>query len=220
MHPEIRRFIEEFEREAERKGQYRNRLGKSEILFLENVWGPAFQYRFEGLKAEYPFKDFKGGDRFIDFVYTQGGIRLIVEIDGFTTHARDISPGDFDDHLKRQNELALSGWMILRFSANQVDKRSMICQRQLKQSIGHWWSMAYGGFSVNETGVWTLRKRLTVELALRQNGTIRAIDISREFGIKERTAINWITRFVLEGTFEPIRPNKRIIGYRLVGYQQ
>jgi hypothetical protein len=61
-------FIEQFEREAIEKGLYRKQLGRSEIIFLEQVWGPAFQYQFDGLKAEYPFKDAKGGQRFADFV--------------------------------------------------------------------------------------------------------------------------------------------------------
>lgn len=141
MHPAIARFVEQFEEEALSSGSYRNKLGKYEMLFLENVFGPVFQFQFAGLKAEYPIRDFKGGDRFIDFVYLRNGIRLMIEIDGYTTHARNISPGDFDDHLMRQNDMILAGWMVLRFSASQVEKKSYICRRQLVQALGHWWTI-------------------------------------------------------------------------------
>jgi hypothetical protein len=46
----------------------------------------------------------------------------------------------------------------------------------------------------------------------------RTIDISREFDILHRRALNWISRFVGDGTFTPIRPNRRVIGYQLVGF--
>jgi hypothetical protein len=109
MHSTVSDFIAAFEVEAHRMGQYRQKLGKTEILFLEKVWGPAFRYNFDGLRAEFPLKDFRGGDRFPDFIYTKGGIRLLMEVDGFTTHARDITSEEFDDHLARQNDLILQG---------------------------------------------------------------------------------------------------------------
>lgn len=91
-HPEITKFIDEHEREALLKGSYRKKLGRLELTFLEAVWGPAMGYSFAGLKAEYPLKDLKGGQRFADFVFVRNGMRLMIELDGFTTHARDISP--------------------------------------------------------------------------------------------------------------------------------
>jgi hypothetical protein len=179
MHPEVVRFIAMFEQEAVRKGLYRKQLGKSELLFLDLVIGPALQYDFTGLSAEYPLKDFKGGDRFIDFVLIKEGMRIIYEIDGFTTHARDISPGEFDDHLRRQNELILSGWFILRFSTNQVERRAEYCQKQILQAIGHWWSLSH---ALDSRGAysWTERKKRIIQLALRNKGTIRAKDVEVE----------------------------------------
>lgn len=220
MHPELTRFIERFHKETQRTGQYRKSIGKYERIFLEKVWGPAFQHNFDGLHAEYPFKDFKGGDRFIDFVYIKGGIRLLIEIDGYTTHARDISPGEFDDHLTRQNDLVLSGWFILRFSAHQIEKRETVCQRQIIQAIGHWWTSNHGLFCAEEGQLWPLRKKLIIQLALRQEGIVRAADVSREFRISNRTAINWLARFSKEGILEPFRIKERITGYKLVNYTE
>ena len=77
-------------------------------------------YNFDGLKPEYPFLDFEGGQRFVDFYYSKGPVKLIIEIDGYTTHARQISKSKFRDHLRRQNRLMYSGWFLLRFTADDA----------------------------------------------------------------------------------------------------
>lgn len=218
MHPEVMKFVNRYEARAQANGSYRNQIGRYEIAFLELVWGPAFRYNFDGLEPEYPFKDFKGGDRYADFLYQKKGIRLLFEIDGFTTHARDISPGDFNDHLTRQNDLVLQGWMILRFSSLQVEKFPMLCQRQVIQAIGHWWTYMHRQSTSKESDIWSYRKQLLAEFAFGYGGFFRVADISRHFSIPLRTARDWISRFVVDGTLIPIRPNKKIIGYKLNEY--
>jgi very-short-patch-repair endonuclease len=220
MHPQIQQFIEQFEREARMNGSYRNKLGKFELLFLEGVWGPAFQYNFSGLKAEYPLKDFKGGQRFVDFVFIKQNIRLLVEIDGFTTHARDISPGDFDDHLTRQNDLILAGWLLLRFSSNQVEKRTQICQRQIMQAIGHRWMLTQRAApSPTHTHIWTIRKDQIIQMANRNYGVIKPSEVAAEFEISNRTAAEWLKRFADEGVLLASSDTRiRTMSYRVVGY--
>ncbi len=220
MHPNLHTFIEKFEREAAQKGLYRKKLGTTEYNFLDLIWGPAFQYNFEGLHAEYPLKDFKGGMRFADFVYILNGIKLLIEIDGFTTHARNISPGEFDDHLTRQNDLILSGWLILRFSANQVEKHPQFCQRQIKQALGHWWSLTHGTITAEDADIWVLRKQYVIHLALRNQGRIRPADVSQSFKITSVTATAWLRRFVAEGYFKPIQQTERVTHYALQNYFQ
>lgn len=215
MHPNLHQFLERFEREAAQKGHYRSKIGKAEYTFLNEVWGPAFQYIFDGLKAEYPLKDYKGGQRFADFVYIRNGIKLLIEIDGFTTHAREISPGEFDDHLSRQNDLVLSGWLVLRFSAHQVEKRPQICQRQIKQAIGHWWSITQGTLSAKDTERWSMRKQYLIHMALRQNGRISPNEVAAEFQVSNRTASDWLKRFEAQGIFAPAPHAKRIMSYVL-----
>jgi hypothetical protein len=218
MHPNLKAYIEKFEEEALKNGSYRDRIGPAELMFLKNVWSPLFQNNYDSLTAEYPLKDAKGGDRFVDFIYRRGGISLIIEIDGFATHARNISPGDFDDHLDRQNELILAGWMILRFSARQVEHRAVGCQKQVQQAIGHWWSLAHGGpTSTGSQQVWDIRKQTITRLALRYDGYIRARDVSRELAVPIRTAQTWLRRLMGEEVLEPGVHSTRITLYRLKG---
>lgn len=215
-HPNLRAFIEQFEREATRLGSYRSKLGEVEMLFLRQVWGPGFQFNFGGLRAEYPFRDFKGGQRFIDFVYILHGIKLLIEIDGFTTHARNISPAEFDDHLARQNDLVLAGWIVLRFSANQVERTPQVCQRQIKQAIGHWWSLTHGRLTAKEADHWSLRRNCLIDLANRHSGRLTPIQVADEFEISRTSAVQWIRRFVDEGLFTAQDQVKRVRSYTLV----
>lgn len=216
MNPNLVKYIEQFEREAARKGSFRKKLGHAELMFLELVWGPAFHYDYTGLQAEYPVQDFKGGQRFADFVYIRGNLKLVIEIDGFTTHARDISPGDFDDHLTRQNELVLSGWFLLRFSARQVEKHPQLCQGQLKQAIGHWWSMNQGHLLPEDADVWKLRKSLLIQMARQRNGFLKPRDVADAFQITSRAAVNWLKRFHIEGVFTGVASKtNRLTRYKL-----
>ncbi|WP_336788181.1 DUF559 domain-containing protein [Paenibacillus sp. MMO-177] len=218
MRYELARFIESFEHEAAAKGQYRSKLGRMELIFLEQVWGPAFQFQYEGLKAEYPFRDFKGGQRFVDFVYVRNGIRLAIEIDGFTTHARDLTPGEFNDHLSRQNDLILSGWLVLRFSAWQVEHQPERCQRAVMQAIGYWWSRNYASDSGNPNQLQDIKKSLIMQIALRQDGRIKPDDVAKQFQVTGRTAVNWLHRLRDEGILESDPNAKRVSVYRLAGY--
>lgn len=218
MRIEIAEFIERFEMKASQMGRHRNKIGKSEIAFLEQVWGPAFNYDFTGLEPEYLLKDFANGNRYADFVYIKSGIRLLIEIDGFHTHARDLSTKEFDDHLLRQNDLMLQGWIILRFSPNLVEKHPMLCQSRITQAIGHWWTQINKTIVIQDSEVWTYRKRLIIELATRYNGYIRALDIANYFNISDRTARSWTTRFIKDGLLIPVQPKKRIVGYHIKGY--
>ena len=214
-HPALSAFIENHERESAKQFRYRRTIGHAERMCLEEVIGPALQYNFEGLRAEFPFKDFKGGDRFVDFVYVRGGIKLIIEVDGFHTHAKDITSAEFDDHLSRQNDLILQGWLILRFSANQVERQPMVCRRQLMQAIGYWWTITLGNFQPGDRSMWESRKRAVIHIASRQGGEIRCRDVAKHFAIHRKTAHEWLQRFVEDKVLLPQLSKQRITSYRL-----
>lgn len=215
MHPKVTEFVEKFESNARRLGHYRNKLGKAELAFLEEVWGPILEYNFEGLETEYPFKDYKGGERFADFIYLKDGMKLLIEIDGFTTHARDISPGEFSDHLIRQNDLVLQGWMILRFTAYQVEKKPMLCQRVIMQAMGHWWALMHRNSYSIEGDIWSYRSQQLTQMMFQYGGIVKLAHIAKYFHIPIRTARDWTERFVKSGLLTAVKPGKRAIGYQL-----
>lgn len=213
MHPNTLKFIREFEEEATRRGSYRNKLGRAERIFLTYVWGPMFNYQYDGLKAEYPFQDFKGGNRFIDFVFLM--LKLVIEIDGFSTHAKNVSSDKFDDHLQRQNDLILSGWTVLRFSARQVENNPKECQRQIAQAIGLAWIRNQENAVTSDKRIWQLREKMLIQIASEFDGKITSALVAQKLQIHVRTAYNWINRFVKQNIFQPVKSNKRTIAYEL-----
>ena len=81
------------------------------------------------LYPEFEVKDFRDGTRYIDFAYIRQGLKLAIEIDGYTTHASQISRTQFSDGLIRQNDLMIDGWKILRFSYDDVKDRPRMCEQ-------------------------------------------------------------------------------------------
>ncbi|NQX61018.1 DNA-binding response regulator [Paenibacillus qinlingensis] len=130
-----------------RKGDSLRRLleghSHAEKLFLLQVWWPAFKH-FNDLHPEYEVKDFRDGTRFLDFAFIKHTLKLAIEIDGFTTHASQISRSQFSDHLIRQNHLIIDGWRILRFSYDDIKDRPRMCQQVLQQFMGRYLGMNDG----------------------------------------------------------------------------
>ncbi|GLX67696.1 endonuclease domain-containing protein [Paenibacillus glycanilyticus] len=114
-----------------RKDKAKERLveghAHAEVLFLQNVWYPAFR-SFELLHPEYEVSDFKDGTRYIDFAYMRYPLKLAIEIDGYGSHS---SKSQFSDDRIRQNHLMIDGWRVLRFSYDDVKDRPRMCEQMV-----------------------------------------------------------------------------------------
>lgn len=132
---------------AKRKGERFRRLkeghGHAERLFLKQIWWNALG-EFLYLNPEFEVKDFRDGTRYIDFAYIRKGLKLAIEIDGYTTHASQTSRTQFSDGLMRQNHLIIDGWKILRFSYDDIKERPRMCEQIILQFIGKYFSEQHG----------------------------------------------------------------------------
>lgn len=103
-------FIQEHS--SKRKGERLRRLieghNHAEQLFLKQVWWRALG-EFLYLHPEFEVKDFRDGTRYIDFAYIRQGLKLAIEIDGYSSHASQINRTQFSDGLIRQNHLIIDG---------------------------------------------------------------------------------------------------------------
>ncbi|WP_243711685.1 DNA-binding response regulator [Paenibacillus sp. BK033] len=112
----------------------------AEDLFLKQVWLPAIG-KLEHLHAEYEVDDYKDGQRFLDYAYLREPYKICIEIDGYGPHLRDADRRQFADNLMRQNHLILDGWMVIRFSYDDVKSRPRHCQQLLQQLFGKLFSL-------------------------------------------------------------------------------
>ena len=122
---------------GERRRRLKQGLGDAELLFVRELWWPAFG-NFDGLHPEYEVRDFKDGSRFLDFAYLKPGLMVCIEIDPYGTHYGKISRWQYDDNLERHNDLVIDGWKILRFSRDQLVNQPRRCQLKIQQALGKW----------------------------------------------------------------------------------
>ncbi len=107
----------------------------AEDLFLKQVWLPAIG-QLDHLHAEYEVDDYKDGPRFLDYAYLREPYKICIEIDGYGPHFRDADHRQFADNLMRQNHLILDGWIVIRFSYDDVRSKPRQCQQFLQQLFG------------------------------------------------------------------------------------
>lgn len=130
------RWLEDHRRRRDGEAQLRLRnLGHAETTFLRRVWWPAFA-SFDYLHPEYEIRDYRDGLRYIDFAYIRGGLRVAIEIDGFSAHHRDLNSAQFAAQCQRQNHLVIDGWDVLRFAYIDVESHPRVCQQTLQQLLG------------------------------------------------------------------------------------
>ncbi|MDT9724740.1 DNA-binding response regulator [Xylanibacillus composti] len=195
-----------------RKGEAARRLreghGHAEQLFLENVWWPAFGH-FHHLYPEFEVTDFKDGFRFIDFAYVRSGLMLAIELDGFGPHWRNISRWQFVDHNRRQNDLIIDGWKVLRFAYDDIKEYPRFCQQKLQQFVGRWYGEGHQALNAD----W--REKEIIRYALKAGRPLKPLDLSDYMGVDVKTARKWLAQLVEKGWLLPASGEKRIRAYRL-----
>ncbi|WP_373229438.1 DNA-binding response regulator [Cohnella sp.] len=196
------------------KGERRRRLLShsyyAEKMFIKNVWWPAFG-QFIGLQAEYEVRDFKDGWRYLDFAITAAGFKLCIEIDGFGTHWRDLNRTQFSDHLMRQNHLVIDGWLILRFSYDDIVEKPRICQQILQQIMGR-----LGVVKTTSFENLTPSEQVIMRLAVSHPNPITPQYATAQLGLHRTTVTKHLQSLVSKGLLIPSRADvKRICSYRI-----
>lgn len=195
-------------RQGERERRLREGHGHAEKAFVEKVWWPAFGH-FRELHPEYEVTDFKDGFRYLDFAYLRSGLRLAIEIDGYGPHLRKISRDRFSDQCRRQNDLILDGWKVLRFTYDDVNENPRYCQQTLHQFMGRWL-----GEGENIDAVHFIEREI-LRLFLRADKPITPSDVSRSLGMKNQTARKWLHHLADKQWIQPASGSERVRTYLL-----
>lgn len=197
------------------KGERRRKLlsnsNYAEKLFIKNVWWPAFG-QFISLHAEYEIRDFKDGWRYLDFAFITAGFKLCIEIDGYGTHWRDLNRAQFADQLMRQNHLVIDGWIVLRFSFDDIIEKPRVCQQLLQQIMGKLGSMK----TTNIVDKLTPSEIVILRLAASLSNPITPHYVVAQLGIHRTTVFRHIRLLVQKGLLIPSRTDvKRVCSYQI-----
>lgn len=117
-----------------RRCSHNDECSEPERLFCQEVLHKVFQ---PGAFSAQHIVVLPSGARKIDFAaITSDGTRIAIELDGYTAHATNLDRKQFDLQLKRQNELVLQGWRVLRFSFDQCVYGANYCAESIKALLG------------------------------------------------------------------------------------
>lgn len=196
----------------ERLRKLRDGLGHAESAFLAEVWWPVVgNFRF--LHPEYEVADFAGASRFIDFAYVRGGLKLAIEIDGFTTHAKNLDRRQFSYQLRRQNALTLDRWEILRFAHDDVVSHPRRCQQTIQQYLGSRFATDLHGSGDDPRA--TAIDREIIRLARSLPRPLTPADLIQHLGAERRAAYRHLRRLVDRGWLIRASGTSRVRSYAL-----
>lgn len=184
-------------------------LGPAEQKFATVVWWPAFR-NFRGLHPEYAVRDFKDGYRYIDFAYIERHFRVAIEIDGFETHGRDLTPEQFCDHCERQNDLVIDKWHVIRFPAEIVKSSPRHCQQKVQQLLG-----SLSGDVAGEIMNMGVVDREILYLVFGRGRPVTVAEVASHVKLSHRVSIVHLKKLVALGWIEPARGGTRIHEYRV-----
>ncbi|MOA24760.1 hypothetical protein D3C78_1454520 [compost metagenome] len=136
-------------------------------------------------------------------------MQLAIEIDGYGPHLRDISREQFSDQCRRQNDLIIDGWKILRYSYDDIREIPRFCQQKLQQFMGRW----LGDEQRSIEADW--REKEIIRLFLKNAVPITPGDICIHFGVKSKTARKWLHGLMIKGWILPVGGSERIRSYKL-----
>lgn len=195
-------------RQGERERRLKEGHGHAEKAFVEKVWWPAFGH-FRELHPEYEVTDFKDGFRYLDFAYLRSGFRLAIEIDGYGPHLRNIGRDRFSDQCRRQNDLILDGWKVLRFTYDDVNENPRYCQQTLHQFMGRWLGEGDSSLQVD------YHERELLRQFLRSGRPLTPGDICQTMGVENKTARKWLRQLSEKQWIQPASGSARVRSYRL-----
>ncbi|KRE90251.1 transcriptional regulator [Paenibacillus sp. Soil766] len=110
-------------------------LGHAEMEFLRTIWYPKVG-NFNDLYPQWEVRDFANGYRYLDFAYMPGDARAAIEIQGYSSHARDLEIWRFKDLCIRHAHLALDGWLVLPIAYPSIVESPKQCQQLILSLIG------------------------------------------------------------------------------------
>lgn len=116
-----------------------SKMNEIEQIFVEDIFYPyAGENGLDYLQAQTPFDDSECRTRKLDFTVSTNRYNYVIEIDGYTYHAEGaarVTPEYFDDLLMKHNDLILNGYILIRFSYNQIRNHPDLCINTLRRTF-------------------------------------------------------------------------------------
>jgi hypothetical protein len=197
-------------RTGERRGRLERGHHHGERLFMNNVWWP-LQGNFDFLHPEYEVLDWRGRSYFADFVWLPGYVKLLVEINGFASHVRDMDRHKYCSELNRETFLHAMGYHVISFAYDDVEQRPELCITLLRMVLSRY---QHGKTPISRA---QLAEKEIIRLAIGLAQPIRPKDIEEHCTINHRTAVMMLQKLCAKGWLLPCLGGngKRVVRYEL-----
>jgi hypothetical protein len=198
-------------RRGERRGRLERGHAHGETLFAQNVW-----WRLKGgfghLHPEYEVLDWRGRPYFADFLYNPGPhLRLLIEVKGFATHARDLDRPGFSKECNRETFFTSLGFVVISFSFDDVRERPDLCITLLRMVLSQYEPQS------GPTERQVVGEKEIIRLAFSLARDIRPKDVTDHLRINNRTAVRLLQSLCSQGWLRPVmrEGGRRVLCYRL-----
>ncbi|TVX98286.1 helix-turn-helix domain-containing protein [Cohnella terricola] len=188
---------------GERKRKLAKGIGYAQKMFLFKIWWPLFRNLNEMI-PEFEVRDFKDGYRYLDFAWQLNMANVAIEIDGFGPHWRNVDRWQFADHLRRQNDLILDDWIVLRFSYDEIMEHPRKCQQTIMQAKGKWGHVPHPPSSANDP-----IDRAILDYAAHADGPFSPAEAAERLGWNRVTIVRRAKDLSAAGKLIPAVPGKQ-----------
>lgn len=128
------------EKNPRRRELLKKGLSHGTVTFLRNIWFPVIG-NFKDLHPEYEVRDLGNKYRYLDLAYMPGGAKGCIEIQDYSSHARDIETTRFKDLCMKQALLALDDWLFLPIAYLSIRDDPSVCKKLVLSYVGKFLSI-------------------------------------------------------------------------------
>lgn len=198
-------------RSGERRGRLERGHLHAEKLFLRNIWW-ALRGNFDHLHPEFEVLDWRGRSYFADFVYRNGGVKLVIEIKGFSSHVKDMDRKRYCIELNREVFLQALGYRVISFAYDDVANQPDLVITLLSMVLNRY----QPGEKPNDRHDHILREVIGLAFYLAQ--PIRPKDVTDYLLVDHRTAVKLLQKLCHTRWLRPRvhGESRRIRSYELI----
>jgi hypothetical protein len=123
------------EENPRRREMLRKGLSHGTVTFLRKVWFPVIG-NLNDLYPEYEVRDLDNKYRYLDIAYMPGGAKGCIEIQDYSSHARDIETNRFKDLCMKHALLTLDDWLFLPIAYLSIRDDPSVCKKLVLSFVG------------------------------------------------------------------------------------
>jgi hypothetical protein len=180
-------------RKGERLGRLNRGYSHGEDRMVQHILYPIFG-SLDELHPEYEVAELNGKTIYVDVAFIRGNLKVAFELDGFASHAKDVSRENFCWDRRRDLMLSADGWVVIHIAYDDLQERTSLIARLIRKRLA---SCLNQHESYRQFSVW---EREIVRLGMTKTATdwFRLHEVTDQLGVCTDTARDVLRKLVNE----------------------